>query len=180
MIFIFIFFQRFSVWIKSDNIFDYVQYKIEFSLKNSTKKFHDAIQQANEAVSKQNEQLVNSPMQSCSKNEAGAVASILSPSDVKKITLKTIAINDLLKTFDDTKPALRAIFDERRKILDRFNCGNGYDYLTVLYRIATPTQQQQMYWYICKFVLDDIVARMANRDLCKAIFTFKRTNNCAN
>lgn len=78
---------------------------------------------------------------------AGAVASISPPSN---ITLKTTAINDLLQTFDDNKVALRAIFDERRKILDRFNCGYGYDYSTVLYRIATPTQQQQMYCCICE------------------------------
>lgn len=56
-----------------------------------------------------------------------------------------MAIDDLLKTFNDYEATLRAIFDERKHILDRFNYGYGYDWLAVLSRIATSTQQQQMY-----------------------------------
>lgn len=65
------------------------------------------------------------------------------------ITVKTMDVNDLLKTFEEHEAALRS-FDERRTKLDRFNYGMGYDFLTVLSRIATPEQQKNMFSYMCE------------------------------
>lgn len=68
-----------------------------------------------------------------------------------KITLKAIPIDDLLSTFEDNEAELRRVFDGRRGQLDRFNYGNGYDFLRVLSRIATSEQQQKMY---CKITVE--------------------------
>lgn len=57
-------------------------------------------------------------------------------------------IFDLLETFKENEENLRAIFDERCGKLDRFNYGNGYDFLTVLDRIATSEQQKEMWRHI--------------------------------
>lgn len=92
---------------KSTNIHDYVQSKNEFCAKNKSKKFQEAIQQADEAITKEKQQDVSS--------DVGAVENFC------KITLKTMAIDDLLKTFGDNEASLRSIFDEKRGRLDRFN-----------------------------------------------------------
>lgn len=125
----------FSAWLKSDNIHDYVENKNKFCNKNKSKKFEEAIKQADEAVENEQQQQVNVSI----SYEGGAMANF------DKITLKAIAIDDLLSTFKDNKAELRRLFDERRGKLDRFNYGNGYDFLTVLSRIATSEQQQKMY-----------------------------------
>lgn len=103
-------------------------------------KFKEAVEEANEAISKQISMHPNSI------NQNDTVASISSP--ILKVTLKQMTIDDLLKTFKDNEENLRLIFDERRRKLDRFNYGNGYDFLTVLSRIATSEQQKQMWSYI--------------------------------
>lgn len=59
-----------------------------------------------------------------------------------------MSINDLLKTFDVHAEKLRSLFDTRRVKSDRLNRGNGYDYLTVLTRVATSEQQQKMYTHM--------------------------------
>lgn len=121
----------FSGWINCDNIYDYSQNKIKFDTKNKSKNFKNAVREADEAILKQNQPLVDSPTSSGSKSEIGAVMLIPPSSSIKKISLKTIVINDLLKTFDENKAALQAIFNERRTNPDRFNRGNGMDYLTI-------------------------------------------------
>lgn len=128
-------------------MFDYVDNKVTFSTKNKRKSFLEAVKEADEEVSKLNEHLVDSTIPICVPETPSSSDELIA---IKKITLKTIAINDLLKTFDDYKAELRAIFDERKTILDRFNRGNRYDYLTILSRIVTSTQQQQMYCRICE------------------------------
>lgn len=130
-------FLLFSAWLKSDSIHEYVENKNKFRTKNNSKKFEEAIKQADEAV--ENEQQPVNVSISC---EAGAK---LKPD---KLTLKAMAVNDLLSTFEDHKAELRRLFDERRGKLDRFNYGNGYSFLTVLSRIATSEQQQKMYCHM--------------------------------
>lgn len=131
------FFVFHSAWVKSEEIYDYVQYRHEFSSKNSRKIFQEAVQQADQAIMKEAQQ--QQPCKSSTSHEAAAVENF------EKITLKARSIDYLLKTFDDNEADLRILFDERRRRLDRFNHGNGYDFLTVLSRIATSEQQQQMY-----------------------------------
>lgn len=128
-------------------MFDYVDNKVTFSTKNKRKSFLEAVKEADEEVLKLNEHLVDSTIPICVPETPSSSDELIA---IKKITLKTIAISDLLKTFDDYKAELRAIFDERKTILDRFNRGNRYDYLTILSRIVTSTQQQQMYCRICE------------------------------
>lgn len=139
-----------SAWIKSDDIYDFIQNINKFSTKNKSKKFREAIQQANEAASKQTQQnteSVQNALQLDPKGENGATVSSLSNC---KITLKEKEIGDLLKTFEENEVALRSIFVERQKNLDHFNKGCGYDYVSVLARLATSKQQQQMYSYMCE------------------------------
>lgn len=68
----------------------------------------------------------------------------------KKITLKNVAIDELLATFYQHKTTLQTIFDQRRSKQDRFNYGNGLDFLTILSRLVTPEQQAPMYKCICR------------------------------
>lgn len=128
-----------SAWISPKNIYDYVDNKHKFSCKNKSKRFLAAIQQADEAIEhKIQQQNSNVPI----SIEGG------SSTNVSKISLKTLTLDELLETFDDNKAYLRGLFDERRRKLDRFNYGNGYDFLTVLSRIATSEQQQKMYCHM--------------------------------
>lgn len=133
------FFSFLSAWIKSVDIYDYMQNKDKFCSKNKTKKFRDAIEEANQAISKVQKQ-------SNEKKEADTVAS--NTSQLHKVTLKSMDIDDLLKTFESNERNLRILFDERRYKLDRFNYGQDYDFLTVLSRIATPEQQKKMWGHI--------------------------------
>lgn len=133
-----------SAWIQSDNIYDYVQYKNKFSSMNGTKKFVDAIQQADERLAQQNENL---NVEVATKNGESSV--IPSSSNDSKITVKNIKTSELLRSFKEHESILRSIFNERKKKLERFNYGNGYDFLTILSRTATPEQQKQMYSHIC-------------------------------
>lgn len=82
------------------------------------------------------------------ENVAGDIISL--PTNNCKITLKSMDVKDLLKTFEENEAALRSIFNERRTNLDRFNYGIGYDFLTVLSRIVTPEQQKQMFSFMCE------------------------------
>lgn len=62
-----------------------------------------------------------------------------------EITLKNMAINTILGTFDENFVLIKSIFESRANVPNRFNEGNGLDYLTILYRAVTMEQQQQMY-----------------------------------
>lgn len=118
-----------SAWISKQNIFDYSEFKTEFEMKNRTKSFRTAIQEIeNEVNSKPNEE----------------------------ITLKNMAIDLILTTFDESIPVLEPIYKSRANIPNRFNNGNGLDYLTILYRTVTSEQQQQMYLKIVQhFAVDE-------------------------
>lgn len=73
-----------------------------------------------------------------------------------EITLKNMAIKDIVETFDENIPFLKAIFETRAHIPNRFNIGNGLDYLTILYHTVAPAQQQEMYTKIVQqFVKDE-------------------------
>lgn len=63
-------------------------------------------------------------------------------------------VSELLKTLEEHEAALRCIFNERRHKLDRFNYGMGYDFLTILSRIATSKQQKEMYSFMCDALVD--------------------------
>lgn len=73
-----------------------------------------------------------------------------------EITLKLMPIDEILSTFDEHFQLLKNIFETRAKVLDRFNQGNGLNYLTILFRTLTQDQQQQMYLRIVrKFSKDE-------------------------
>lgn len=131
-----------SAWIRPENIYDYVENKKKFESKNRSKKFREAIQEANEAVSSE------MAMQFDAQNVAGA----LPPSPYlvlpNKITLQDTDVSELIKTFEENEAILRPIFNERRTTLDHFHRGMGYDFLTVLTRAATAQQQQKMMSFI--------------------------------
>lgn len=117
----------------SDDISDYVQNKGNFAQKNKTSKFQTAVQEADDAIKEQT-----------------AHSSMMELQTVKKITLKNVAIDELLATFYQHKTTLQTIFDQRRSKQDRFNYGNGLDFLTILSRLVTPEQQAPMYKCICR------------------------------
>lgn len=66
-----------------------------------------------------------------------------------KITLKDVAVDGLLATFNDSKTVLQDLFDKRRGKLDRFNYGNGLDFLTILSRTVSEDQKTKMYRHLC-------------------------------
>lgn len=107
-----------SAWIPKENVFDYIQFKNRFLNKNHTKSFQRAIKEIeNELYHQTNDE----------------------------ITLKNVSMNSILKTFDENIALLKPIFESRVNVPNRFNVGNGMDYLTILYRTVTSEQQQQMY-----------------------------------
>lgn len=126
-----------SAWIKSEDIYDYVLYRHEFSNRNGRRTFQEAVHQADEAITM--EAKVQQSHESSTPDEAAAMESF------EKISLQAVPTDLILDTFDEHEADLRTLFDERRTQLDRFNYGNGYDFLTVLSRIATSEQQQKMY-----------------------------------
>lgn len=139
-----------SAWIKPENIYDYIQNKSKFCSKNRSNDFLIAIEEAEEAVNEANEQL-EQPSTTVQHDSQNMAAVINSPSiNVRNITVKTMDVKDLLRTFEENEATLRSIFNERRTKLDRFNYGMGYDFLTVLSRIATPEQQKKMFSCICE------------------------------
>lgn len=98
-------------------MFDYLQFKKQFETRNRTKSFRSAIKEIEDEIDNR-------------KNG---------------ITLKEMTIEWILSTFDENIPLLKPIFESRLNILNRFNVGNGLDYLTILHRTVTPVQQQKMY-----------------------------------
>lgn len=78
-----------------------------------------------------------------------AIKELIPDENCEKISLKEVAVDDLLATFDDTKMALKSLFDKYREQLDRFNYGNEFDFLTVLSRTLSEDQKTKMYTQIC-------------------------------
>lgn len=65
-------------------------------------------------------------------------------------------INSILYTYDENIQLLKSIYESKANVPDRFNKGNGLDYLTILFRVVTSEQQQQMYTKILQqFVKDE-------------------------
>lgn len=153
-----------------------MQNKNKFCSKNRSDVFLIAIEEADEAVDEANTQMkqpsttvqhdcrnvaaftvdgTNTPMEQPSttvQHDTQNVAAVTNSSSVhvRNITVKTMDVKDLLKSFEENEATLRAIFNNRRTQLDRFNYGMGYDFLTVLSRIATPEQHKVMFSYMCE------------------------------
>lgn len=134
-----------SAWITQENICDYLQHKNEFSVKNKRHIFNKAITEIDEAIAHRN---------------ATEIAI------EQKIELKNVPINELLATFAEHETALRANFDQRQQETDRFIYGNGYDFLTILSRTLTSSQQQAMYSEICTKFMGDINEYLQNAKVC--------------
>lgn len=101
----------------------------ELSTKNKTSKFKQAIKE------------IESDIQE--RNNVDSNETFTGP-----ITLKDVPIDELIATFKDHEEKLRVIFSERRQKSDHLNRGNGFDYLTVLWRTVEIEQQQHMYKYV--------------------------------
>lgn len=140
-----------SAWVQSNNIHDYVQHKDKFVSKNKSKKFQEAIEEANQEVLKQQSTLIQTT--NAANDEETKIGAESDTSSKSKITLKTMESQDLLATFEENEKSLRSIFNARRKQLDRFNNGMGYDFLTVLSRISTSEQQKEMYSHMCEAIV---------------------------
>lgn len=93
----------------------------------------------------------------------------------KKITLKNVEISELLSTFIENETVLRTIFNQRRSDVDRFISGNGYDFLTVLYRTLTSSQQQALYCRICEYFMGDIKKYIRNPTVSQGEFSVCNT-----
>lgn len=154
--YVLLFFVFFSAWIKSDNTYDYIQHKDKFASKNKSKKFQEAIEEANVEVLKQKQQKTmirfDGKIKNGANDEEMKMGDEASTSKICEMTVKTMDVKDLLATFEENETVLRSIFNERRKKLDRFNYGMGYDFLTVLSRIATTEQHKEMYSYMCEAI----------------------------
>lgn len=81
---------------------------------------------------------------------------------IGKISLKNVPIDELLGTFDDNKTVLQNLFEERRNKLDRFNYGNGFDFLTVLPRVLDEEQKKMMYQQICTAFMENFEKYIGN------------------
>lgn len=104
----------------------------EFSKKNTTKPFTRAIEEAKSAMSAESKDVLP-----------------------KAITLKTESIQQILDSFDENRCLLERLFNERKHKLNRFNNGNGYDYLTVLWRVVSTEQQTSMNKRIFEYFIED-------------------------
>lgn len=123
-----------SAWISKNNICDYFENKVKLGGKNKTQIFKKAIEEIEEAIT---------------QSRANDI------SIDQKIDLKNVPISELLASFTEHETVLRAIFEHRRQEIDRFIFGNGYDFLTVLARTLTSSQQQAMYSKICASFMGD-------------------------
>lgn len=148
-----------SGWVKSENIYEYIRNRSQFMTKNKSKKFQEAVSQADNEIEKENQKRMNDPHLHSTSTRRSEPANQIQQNNVSmsseaeatagdKLSLKTMAIDDLLKTFIDHEVYIRSLFDTRRIISDRLNCGHGYDYLLVLSRLATSEQQKKMYTHI--------------------------------
>lgn len=124
--------------------------KSKFCSKNRSDIFRIAIEEADEAVDEADGAVdeTNEPMEQPSTTEQHNPQDVAADSSIVNIMVKTMDVNDLLKSFEENEAALRNIFNERRTKLDRFNYGIGYDFLTVLSRTATPEQQKKMFIHL--------------------------------
>lgn len=144
-----------SGWVKPENIHEYIQNRSQFMTKNKSKKFQEAISQADKEIEKENQKRNNDStstesVESANRNHQNDVSMTCEAEAAAwdKLSLKTMAIDDLLKTFNHHEVYIRTLFETRRIKSDRFNCGNGYDYLLVLSRLATSEQQKKMYTHM--------------------------------
>lgn len=64
-------------------------------------------------------------------------------------------IEDIVATFDEHIPLLESLYTSRSTVLDRFNNGNGLDYLTILYQTLTPEQQKMFLRIVNKFTKNE-------------------------
>lgn len=122
-----------------------MQNKNKFSAKNKTYIFKRAIEEIDEAIT---------------HNRTAEIAI------EQKIDLKNMPINELLATYTEHETVLRANFNQRRHDIDRFIYGNGYDFLTILARTLTSSQQQAMYSEICTKFMGDIKKYLQNQKVC--------------
>lgn len=106
-----------SAWIPKQNINDYSEFKDRFRNKNKTSCFQKAVEEIEEALR---------PF-------------------INKLCLKEMSIDTILCTWEENSSMLKALYESRANTLDILNRGNGMDYLTILHRILTSEQQQQMY-----------------------------------
>lgn len=133
-------------------MYNYVQFKDKFASKNKSKQFKEAIEEANEAVLKATQPQLDIQTKNGVNDEEAKKSDEDDTATICKMTLKTVNVNELLSTFDENEPALRSIFNERRMKLDRLNYGMGYDFLNILYRIATTEQQKELYPHMCEAI----------------------------
>lgn len=129
-----------SAWISSQNVSEYFENKEKFSARNKTVIFRKSLEQIEEAIAKD-----------CNSNLPMTIDKPATdePNTTKKTTLKDETVADLLATFENNKTHLQNLFDHHRGNLDRFNFGNGYDFLTVLSRLVTSEQQKDLYMHLC-------------------------------
>lgn len=125
-----------SGWISKRNIHNYSEFKNQFSNKNKTASFQIAIKEIEEEISR---------------------------GTSEEITLKLLSTDQILSTFDEHFQLLKNVFKSRAKVLDRFNVGNGLDYLTILHRTLTQEQQHQMYIRIIRTFPKDEKSYMQNQ-----------------
>lgn len=116
-----------SAWIPSQNICDFVHNKATFCTKNNTKSFKNALREIEEEL-RQN------------KIE-------------HKITLKDVAVDELLTTFNENQTILQDLFNRLRSTMNHQIHGNGYDFLEVLSHTLTQAQQQAMYNHMVTFFM---------------------------
>lgn len=131
----------YSAWLSSNQISDYLEGKQRFAAKNKTVSFQKAIEEIEQAIREQ---------------EVEKTLTHVFDQLNDELTLKNVPIDDIMNTFTDNKPLLQSIFEQRRFKLDRFNVGNGYDYLTVLWRVVTSEQQKTMYSTILSAFIVDV------------------------
>lgn len=132
-----------SAWISSKDIYDYLENKEKFCVKNNTPIFKKAVKEIEGVLEEENLKEISNAIE-------------------EKITLKNVAHEVLVSSYGEHETVLRTIFDQRRHQLDRFNYGNDYDYLTVLSRTLTSEQQQVMFLEICANFMGNAVKYMQN------------------
>lgn len=132
-----------SAWISSKNISNFSENKEKFCGKNNTAIFKKAVKEIEEAIEEEKENLNAKSIE-------------------EKMTLKNVSSEILITSYDEHETVLRTIFEQRRQQLDRFNYGNGYDFLTVLSRILTSEQQQLLFLEICGKIMGNAMEYMQN------------------
>lgn len=122
-------------------------------MKNKTKIFKQALDEAKSEMSVE------------SRNSVDATP-------LNTITLKNETIQQILHSFDENKHFLESIFNDRKATLNRFNVGNGYDFLTILWRVVSTEQQQAMYSHILNYFTHDEREYIQDPKVSDNIFVF--------